>query len=784
MANERKTEQIVRQHFGQYNDLAKIEEQKSDILIIDKLLSSASKKGEGKGRPEFIISFNNNKDLLIVVECKADITKHESENRDKFADFAVDGVLLYASFLAKEYDVLAIAVSGETKQELKVSHFLHLKEEKKAVQVFGNKLLPIQDYLNGYLKSPEKFRQDYNSLLNFTKTLNDKFHEYKIPERERSLILSCVLIALEGEAFRISYDKIETAKELAENLVTTVSNKLKKANITGNKLEILEKQFDFITTSSLSTIENILKQLIKEIDTNINQFVKTYKYFDVLGQLYIEFLKYANSDKGLGIVLTPPHITELFAELAQVNENSIIYDNCVGTGGFLIAAMREMIEKAKGNEAKIKQIKMQQLIGTEDQPHIFALAVSNMYIHQDGKTNIIKGNCFDEEVIKQVKLKKPTVGFLNPPYQSDKKKDDNELLFILNNLECLVDGGICVAIVPMQKALATRGKDFEYKKQLLEKHTLEAVLSMPDELFFNSDASAVTCVMIFTAHKPHIKGKKTYFGYYKDDGFIKKKVPKRHDGLGKWNEIKNKWLLTYFNKEEIDGFSIVREVSEKDEWCAEAYMETDYSTLKKQDFEDVLLEYSSFLFANRLSNLVEKSEYKTDDIELEIKNWKPFELDILFEITGSKTTSIIELEEYGKGLFPYVTTQATNNGTADFYDFSTEKGDVLTVDSAVVGYCSYQPLNFSASDHVEKLIPKFDMNKYIAMFLVAIFRLEQYRYNYGRKCSQSRMKERNIKLPALTDNNGKFIKTENGKFIPDWQYMEDYIKSLNYSKSI
>jgi len=548
---------------------------------------------------------------------------------------------------------------------------------------------------------------------------------------------------------------------------------LEDANISRDKLDNLNIQFGFIKTdTSLTTKKGLFKELIDEIDTNINQFIKTHEYFDVLGQLYIEFLKYANSDKGLGIVLTPPHITELFAELAQVNKNSIIYDNCTGTGGFLISAMKYMIKDAEGNEGKIRQIKNNQLIGTEYQAHIFALAVSNMYIHQDGKTNIIKGNCFDDDIIAQVKERKPTVGFLNPPYQSDKKKDTNELLFILNNLECLVDGGTCIAIVPMQKALATRGKDFEYKKQLLEKHTLEAVLSMPDELFFNSDASAVTCIMIFTAHKPHYKGKKTYFGYYKDDGFIKRKIPKRHDGLGKWEVIKNKWVLSYFNKEEIDGFSIVREVSAKNEWCAEAYMETDYSTLQNQDFENVLLDYSSFLFANRLSDFVQKSAFSEKELELDTSAWQPFDLEILFEITGSKTTSILELEEYGKGQFPYVTTQATNNGTANFYDFYTENGNVLTVDSAVVGYCSYQPLNFSASDHVEKLMPKFDMNKYIALFLVAIFHLEQYRYNYGRKCSQSRMKERNIKLPVTKDGT------------PDWQFMENYIRSLLYSKSL
>ncbi|MCL2327459.1 MAG: SAM-dependent methyltransferase [Bacteroidetes bacterium] len=601
MANERKTEQIVRSHFEKDNSFIQIEEQKSDILKIDKALKGASKKGDGKGRPEFIITFNNNNDFLIVVECKADTTKHESTNRDKYSEYAIDGALLYASFLSKEYDVLAIAVSGETSQKLKISHFLHLKGERKATQIFGDKLLPTQDYLNGYLKSPEKFRQDYNNLLAFTKTLNEKLHTYKILESQRSLLLSCILIALEDEAFRVSYDKITTPRNLADFLTKTVSDKLENANIQREKLDNLNIQFGFIKTdTSLTTKDGLLKELIGEIDTNINQFIKTHEYFDVLGQLYIEFLRYANSDKGLGIVLTPPHITELFAELAQVNKNSIIYDNCTGTGGFLISAMKYMIKDANGEEMKIRQIKSEQLIGTEYQAHIFALAVSNMYIHQDGKTNILNGDCFNTEIVEQIKRKKPTIGFLNPPYQGNKKTDIDELEFILNNLDCLVDGGTCIAIVPMQKALATTGFVYELKKEILEKHTLEAVLSMPDELFFNSDVNVVTCVMIFTAHKKHSPTKKTYFGYYKDDGFIKRKIQGRFDGLGKWDRIKEKWISYFINREDEAGFSVNKVVTPNEEWCAEAYMETDYSNLTERDFEDTVLNYVTFLLNNRI----------------------------------------------------------------------------------------------------------------------------------------------------------------------------------------
>ena len=602
MANEKKTERIVFSHFEQSKTIIHIEEQASDNAKIDKLLKTASKKGNGKGRPEFIISFNKNADLLIVIECKADVTKHESSNRDKYADYAVDGVLLYASYLAKDFDVLAIAVSGETTQNLKISHFLHLKSERKAVSIFSDKLLPAQDYLEGYLKSPEKFRQDYNTLLEFTKTLNEKLHSYKIPENQRALLISCILIALEDDAFKVSYNKKNTAKNLSDFLTKTVTEKLEESNIEGKKLDSLNAQFGFIKTdTSLSTKENVLKGLIDEIDENINQFIKTHEYFDVLGQLYIEFLRYANSDKGLGIVLTPPHITELFAELAQVNKNSIVFDNCTGTGGFLIAAMKRMIEDAKGDTAKIKEIKSSQLIGVEYQSHIFALAVSNMYIHQDGKTNIINGSCFDEAVIKEVKAKKATVGFLNPPYKGDKKTDTDEFEFILNNLECLVDGGTCVAIVPMQCALANSGKILELKKKLLQKHTLEAVLSMPDELFINSKVGVVACVMVFTAHKPHDENVETYLGYYKNDGFEKRKNIGRTDVHRKWKDIKTKWVNYYKRKKEEPGFSVKRFLNAETEWCAEAYLETDYTTISETDFEDTILNYITFLVNNKIA---------------------------------------------------------------------------------------------------------------------------------------------------------------------------------------
>lgn len=149
---------------------------------------------------------------------------------------------------------------------------------------------------------------------------------------------------------------------------------------------------------------------------------------------------------------------------------------------------------------------------------------------------------------------------------------------------------------------------------------------------------------------------------------------------------------------------------------------------------------------------------------MDTSSWKWFKYTELFDISGSKTTTIEDLKAYGKGEYPYVTTQAVNNGVEGYFNYCTERGGVLTVDSAVLGFCSYQEKDFSASDHVEVLRPKFEMTKYIALFLTTIINREQYRYSYGRKCSQTKLRRSQLKLPVTSEGT------------PDWKYMEDFVK--------
>ena len=600
--NEKITEGIVRDHFKKDAWFDKViwEEQKSSLPRVVKLLRNASKSGTGEGKPEFYISFKKeHPNYIIIIECKAITKKHESKDHSKHNEYAVDGALLYASYLSKEYDVLAIAVSGETKKELMVSHYFQLRGENKAKKIFGDKLLSLEDYMNGYIGSQEKAVLTKDELIKAMSVLNEKLHAHKVSEDKRLLLLSGILIALRQPSFEKSYIEYSEPKRLAKALIEAVEGEL-EPKLSPEKVKIITTELGFIQThATLSKTDKVLFNVIKEIDDSIKPFIdrnniENIHDYDALSDLYVTFLRYANKDKAFGIVLTPEHIKKLFCDLAQINKNSILLDNCTGTSGFLISGMDRMVSEAKvDGKKKIDEIKNKQLIGVEQATHIYALACCNMFLHGDGKTNLIHGDCFKPEIIAEASKFRPNVGMLNPPYQSV-KGDPSEIKFILNNLESLQSGGICVAIIPMERVLSTSGEGLENKKVLLKNHTLEAVMSMPNELFIDSDVGVVTAILVITAHKPHPSNKETYFGYWKDDGFLKKKNQGRIDLDGKWKDIKAVWLNSYENHKAIPGLSVCKKVTAEDEWCAEAYMETDYSNITKDEFVKTVKEFVVF----------------------------------------------------------------------------------------------------------------------------------------------------------------------------------------------
>ena len=57
-------------------------------------------------------------------------------------------------------------------------------------------------------------------------------------------------------------------------------------------------------------------------------------------------------------------------------------------------------------------------------------------------------------------------------------------------------------------------------------------------------------------------------------------------------------MNSYINNDEVSGLSVKKEVKACDEWCAEAYMETDYSTLTEVDFMQKVNNYIAFKLIN------------------------------------------------------------------------------------------------------------------------------------------------------------------------------------------
>ena len=780
MANESITDDLIRDFFKTNqlykNDEVIIEKQSTETKKIDKLLKNASKSGIGKGYPDLIIQYKQNPNFIIVIESKADIKKHKSKTLDKYKDYAVDGVLLYSSFLSKEYDVLAIAVSGQEKNKLKISHFLQLKNTKEAYTIFkDDKLFDLSDYENGYKTDERKFNQDFQELLKYSKTLNDKLHTLKVKESERSLLISGTLIALTDKAFCNSY-RLKNPKSLAKYLITTIEEKL--TEVQNEHIKNIISSYSFIENHTiLSVKESELRDIIDEIDDKINNFIKTYKYFDTLGQFYIEFLRYANNDKGLGIVLTPPHITELFCEIANVNKDSVVLDTCTGTGGFLISAMQKMIVDASGDKEKEIAIKSKQIIGVELQHDIFSLVCSNMYIHGDGRSNLIKGSCFDGMVKNKIKQYHPNVGFLNPPYKV-KKNDIEELEFVLNNLEQLEKGSLCVAIIPTSCLLSDSGDGLLLKEKLLKRHTLEAVFSMPNELFYNSKVSVSTCIVVFKAKEKHLQNYKTYFAIWNNDGFSKVKNIGRVDTLNQFNKIKEFWLSNYKNKDEVIGHSVKKEITCKDEWIAEAYITIDYQKIKKEDFEKFIFNYVGNMFLlNHIDEIKKDSVHK---IELKREEYKYFNLtgkDGLFDIYKGER---LNKNERVHGDIPLLTSTSLNNGISNFIDYETFKDskklfeNKITID--MLSNVFYHGYDYFSDDNIHTLVLKDKYkeyeNKYCLIYIATILRNISTRYNYGRQVRLKRLQNETIALPVDMQGN------------PDWKFMEDYIKSLPYSSNL
>jgi type I restriction-modification system DNA methylase subunit len=559
-------------------------------------LGDYSKGGDGKAKPEYIITFNKVPKTIIAVECKKSVSKHCSENMDRPRDYAVDGALYYAKFLKEEYNVIALGVSGTKKENIKASAFYWRKNQETYTELKKARdiIYEPENYLRMVSGEAIKKAVSIEEIQELALEMHDSLRALAVTERSKPVFIAGILIALKDDDFVKEYPGLVSFKSLLNRLQDAINNVLKDSDVRPDKIDDIRNHFTIIgKNTKLKAIPlwsyNSLSWYIDELDRKIKPMMDyADSTIDALGIFYHEFVKYSGGDgSGLGIVLTPQHLTEFMCDLAEINKNSKVVDICCGSGTFLVTAMGKMFKGA--NDRDIAKIRQDSLFGVESDDDIYTLAIANMIVRGDGKSNILYGDCFSQKIKDELKAKNINIGLINPPYA----QDATELEFVENMLDILSTGGIGVVVVPMSCAIGTKFK--EVRERLFNKHTLKAVFSMPDDIFYSNNASVNVCVMVWTAHKPHDSEHITFFGYYKDDGFVKAKKLGRIDKFSKWRDIEKEWLRLYRERENKAGMSVKKSLKWNDEWLCEAYMETDYSVLTQDDFQNTVNNYLAYL---------------------------------------------------------------------------------------------------------------------------------------------------------------------------------------------
>lgn len=166
-------------------------------------------------------------------------------------------------------------------------------------------------------------------------------------------------------------------------------------------------------------------------------------------------------------------------------------------------------------------------------------------------------------------------------------------------------------------------------------------------------------------------------------------------------------------------------------------------------------------------------------IKLTPKNWKEFKIKDIFNIQKGERLTVVDRT---LGNTPLLTASSVNNGISSFidYDIFKDKKRIFENKITVDMFCNvfYQEFEYFSDDNIHtllfknKLYKKYYKNKYINLFLVSILKQLSRKYDYGRQVRLKRFEEEIISLPIT---NRKEL---------DFEFMENYIKSLSYSLSI
>ena len=579
------------------------------------------------------IRFENNS-VAVLIETKQSFTKADEK---QLAEYVEEERALH-----KGIKIIAI-LANTNNDKIKVWRYFvddsHLLKEET-----------VLDTMEHYVKLFDTARQnDKERVMKNTYDLNELLHKKDIDEKLRSQFVGTTLLYIKDmvkktgatridDALKDKLDdvwKMMSAEEIRAGIKNTLDNLLDNSENKTKKIELLQK--NVLNDQKVKKLK--IKDWIEILDTIL---MDIYRYIDadssegqdILNLFFIAFNKYTGkADKNQAF--TPDHITEFMCRITDVDRTKVILDGTCGSGSFLVQAMVKEIadcrrdKTEKEAEELIRQVKEKHIFGIEVEEKAYGLSTTNMLIHGDGNSNIKFGSIFDSK--KFIMEADPDIILMNPPYNAKpigipaaykttwtaKAKDGKEdptkgFVFVhfisdvikeLNDLKEKAGKPTkqvkLAVLLPVAAAIGTSDIIEKEKIAMLENNTLEAVFTLPKEIFYPG-ASACACCMLFTLGKPHSEEKETFFGYCKDDGFKKKKNLGRveqfnADNESLWKEIEKEWIYLFRNHKAEPGKSATVVVNGESEWLCEAYMKTDYNTLKEEDFQRTLNDYLAYL---------------------------------------------------------------------------------------------------------------------------------------------------------------------------------------------
>lgn len=542
-----------------------VESNMSDYMKESLKGSAKTARKTNFGKPDFHIETYkiDNRIVPIIIENKVHLKNLVAENKDniKFDDksisgYAVNGALYYAQNMissAKYSEVIAIGVAGDNENNLEISVFYVYgfgeKSFKKLSEVKTFDFLENQQTFNIFYEAATLSDAEKHDILirsqvqlkAYAKKLNRLMHNHNITAPQRVLYVSGMLLSMQDVGSNLGLLQADLKGGTGRNadgskIVAQIEEFLKEHNIPESKRKLMLASFNEVSKDTdrdtPTTKDKEVSKLIAESKASVNKqiFVFIYEYIfksidgmsgtlDIMGEMYSEFLKYALGDgKEIGMVLTPPYVTKMMAQILDVNQNSKVMDLATGSAGFLIAAMELMIADAekgrKGTteaENKINQIKKHQLLGVELNAEMFTLAATNMILRGDGSSNIQKGNTFDTPESLYTDFE-PDRLLLNPPFSYV----ENGMPFIAFGLKKMQKTKGYAAIIIQDSAGS--GKAISTNKRMLKNNTLKASIKMPVDLF-QPMAGVQTSIYIFEAGVPHDFDKTVKFIDFRNDGY-------------------------------------------------------------------------------------------------------------------------------------------------------------------------------------------------------------------------------------------------------------------------